>query len=84
MQLSDQIETLLPAHRERLFPPIEVLSMFVAQAQSAGGGCRQVVDEAKVKWLIGRLKLERGPMSLPCRRLRFGDLDEESRSVLAC
>lgn len=31
----DQVEALLPVHRERLFPPTEVLSMFLAQALSA-------------------------------------------------
>ena len=28
----DQVESLLPDHRERLFPPTETLSMFLAQA----------------------------------------------------
>ena len=28
-QWLDQVETLLPAHRERLFPPTEALSMFL-------------------------------------------------------
>jgi len=54
-QLFDQVEQLLPAHRERLFPPTETLSMFVAQALSADGSCRQVVDEAMVKRVIGGL-----------------------------
>jgi hypothetical protein len=31
----DQVEALLPAHRERLFPPTETLSIFMAQALSA-------------------------------------------------
>jgi len=30
--LTDQVEALLPEHRERLFPPTETLSMFLAQA----------------------------------------------------
>ncbi len=30
----DQVESLLPDHRERLFPPTETLSMFLAQAMS--------------------------------------------------
>ena len=30
--LLDCIEALLPRHRERLFPPAETLSMFMAQA----------------------------------------------------
>ena len=34
-QWLDQVEALLPAHRERLFPPTEALSMFLSQALSA-------------------------------------------------
>ena len=51
-ELLDDVESLLPAHRERLFPPIETLSMFMAQALSADGSCRQVVNDAAVKRLI--------------------------------
>ena len=47
-QLFDHVETLLPAHRERLFPPTETLSMFLAQALSTDGSCQQVVDDAMV------------------------------------
>ena len=55
-QLFDRVEALLPAHRERLFPPTETLSMFLAQALSADGSCRQAVNDAMVKRLIGGLK----------------------------
>ena len=55
-QLLDRVEALLPEHRERLFPPTETLSMFLAQALSADGGCRQVVNDAMVKRAIGGLK----------------------------
>ena len=54
--LFDRIEALLPAHRERLFPPTETLSLFLAQALSADGSCRQVVNDAMVKRVIGGLK----------------------------
>jgi len=54
-QLLDQVATLRPAHRERLFPPTETLAMFMAQALSADGSCRQVVDDAAVKRLIAGL-----------------------------
>ena len=43
-ELLDDVEALLPDHRERLFPPTETLSMFLAQALSADGSCRQAVD----------------------------------------
>jgi hypothetical protein len=51
-QLFDQIEELLPEHRERLYPPTETLSMFLSQALSADGSCQQVVNEAMVKRVI--------------------------------
>ncbi len=51
-QLLEQVESLLPEHRERLFPPTETLSMFLAQALSAGGSCREVVNDAAVKRLV--------------------------------
>ena len=51
-QLLDDLESLLPEHRERLFPPTETLSMFMAQVLSADGSCRQAVDDAAVKRLI--------------------------------
>ena len=51
----DQVEALLPEHRERLFPPTETLSMFLGQALSADRSCQQAVDEAAVKRLTGGL-----------------------------
>jgi len=51
-ELFDRLEALLPEHRERLFPPTETLSMFLAQALSADGSCRQVVDDAMVKRVV--------------------------------
>jgi hypothetical protein len=55
-QLFDRVEASLPEHRERLFPPTETLSMFLAQTLSADGSCRQVVNDAMVKRVIGGLK----------------------------
>ena len=51
-QLLDKVESLLPEHREREFPPTETLSMFLAQALSADGSCREVVNDAAVKRLV--------------------------------
>jgi hypothetical protein len=50
--LYDDVSALLPEHRERLFPPTETLSMFLAQVVSADGSCRQAVDDAAVKSLL--------------------------------
>lgn len=51
----DQIEALLPEHRERLFPPTETLSMFLAQALAADRSCQNAVNESAIKRLIGGL-----------------------------
>ena len=56
-ELFDQVEALLPQHRERLFAPTETLSMFLAQALSADGACQKAVNEAAVKRLAGDLPL---------------------------
>ena len=47
-ELFDALEALLPAHRERLFPPTETLSMFMAQALKPDRSCQSVVNEAAV------------------------------------
>jgi len=51
----EQVELLLPEHRERLFPPTEVLSMFLAQAMSADRSCQRAVNESAIKRLAGGL-----------------------------
>jgi hypothetical protein len=56
-ELFDQVESLLPQHRERLFPPTETLSMFLAQALSADRSCQKAVDEAATKRLVSGLPL---------------------------
>ena len=38
--LLSKVESLLPDHRERLFPPTETLSMFMAQALSPDRSCQ--------------------------------------------
>jgi hypothetical protein len=53
--LFDRLETLLPAHRERLFPPTETLAMFISQAMSADRSCQNIVNQAAVQRLVGGL-----------------------------
>jgi hypothetical protein len=53
--LLNKVEALLPEHRERLFPPTETLSMFLAQAMSADRSCQNSVNQAAIKRLIGGL-----------------------------
>lgn len=55
-ELFDCVESLLPAHRERVFPPTETLSMFMAQALSADRSCQRVVNDLAVKQLHSGLK----------------------------
>lgn len=50
--LLDTLEASLPGHRERLFPPAETLSMFLAQAMKPDRSCQGIVDDAAVKRLI--------------------------------
>jgi hypothetical protein len=53
--LFDKVESLLPAHRERRYPPTETLSMFLAQAMSADRSCQNIVNQAVVQRLTGGL-----------------------------
>ena len=53
----DQVESLLPDHRERLFPPTETLSMFLGQVMSADRSCQFAVNTVAIKRLIGGLPI---------------------------
>lgn len=44
-QLFSKLEELLPAHRERQFPPTETLSMFLAQAMNEDRSCQNIVNQ---------------------------------------
>lgn len=56
-ELLEEVESLLPEHRERLFPPTETLSMFLAQVLSADSSCQNIVNETAVKRLGAGLPL---------------------------
>lgn len=56
-QLLSTVESLLPVHRERLFPPTEALSMFLTQVMSSDGSCQQAVNHAAVNRMMGGLPL---------------------------
>ena len=53
--LSDQMASLVPQHRERLFPPLETLSMFLAQVLSEDRSCQNTVNKAAVQRLSNGL-----------------------------
>ncbi|MGZ8943719.1 MAG: IS4 family transposase [Methylobacter sp.] len=51
-ELLELTESTLPEHRERLFPPPETLSLFLAQALKPDRSCQSMVNDAAVKRLI--------------------------------
>ena len=55
--LLDEVESLLPEHRERLFPPTETLSMYLAQALNADRSCQKAVNDTAVRRWSGGLPL---------------------------
>lgn len=54
--LLDEVESLLPPHRERLFPPTETLSIFLAQAVDADRSCRKAVNGMAMQRLADGLR----------------------------
>ncbi|MGP1667310.1 MAG: IS4 family transposase [Rhodanobacter sp.] len=48
----DMLEASLPNHRERLFPPTETLSMFMAQALKPDRSCQGIVNDAAVNRML--------------------------------
>ena len=71
----DQVESLLPEHRERLFPPTETLSMFLAQAMSTDRSCQKAVDDAAIKRLMGGLPICSTHTGAYCRARKRLPLD---------
>ena len=43
-ELMQTVESLLPEHRERLYPPTVTLSMFMRQVLEADGSCQKAVN----------------------------------------
>jgi len=54
-QLLERVAALVPEHRERAFPPTKTLAMFMTQALSADGSCRQALDDYGVERAIAGL-----------------------------
>ncbi|VVN40638.1 hypothetical protein PS639_05341 [Pseudomonas fluorescens] len=55
-ELLQRVESALPEYRERLFPPTETLSMFLAQAMSADRSCQNAVNDLSIKRSCGGIK----------------------------
>ena len=51
----NEVESLLPEHRERVFPPTETLSMFLAQALNADRSCQKAVSHTALYRMAGGL-----------------------------
>lgn len=54
-ELLSTVEELLPEHRERLYPPTETLSMFLAQAMNDDRSCQKAVNDAAIQRIMGGL-----------------------------
>jgi hypothetical protein len=80
--LMEQVESLLPEHRERMFPPTETLSMFLTQAMSADRSCQRAVDDAAIKRLMGALPICSTHTGAYCQARKR--LPLEMVSTLAC
>ena len=55
-RLLETVESLLPEHRERQFPPPQTLAMFLGQIMSADGSCQRIVDQLTVGRLLVGMK----------------------------
>ena len=73
--LLEQVESVLPEHRERLFPPTETLSMFLAQALNVDRSCQKAVADAAIKRLVGGLPVCSTHTGAHCRARRRLPLD---------
>ena len=63
-ELAKEVQALLPDHRERVFPPIETRSLFLAQVMSPDQSCQQTVNQAAIDRLaIGCLPAARELLS---------------------
>ena len=50
-ELHETLQSQLPEHRQRLYPPTETLSMFLAQAMADDRSCQRVVNERAIERL---------------------------------
>ena len=48
-KLFTAIDELLPTHRDRCFPPMETLSLFLTQTMNADSSCQNIVNEFAVR-----------------------------------
>lgn len=63
----DQVESLLPVHRERLLPPTETLAMFMAQTLNADRSCQNAINEFSARRIAGGLQACSSSTAAYCR-----------------
>lgn len=56
-ELLDSVESLLPEHRERLYPPTETLSMFLTQTLNEDRSCQKAVNDSVINRVINGLSV---------------------------
>lgn len=77
--LLEKVEELLPDHRERVYPPTETLSMFLAQAMSADRSCQNIVNQSAIQRLCGGLTVNSTHTGGYCRARQRLPLEVVSR-----
>jgi len=65
--LLELTESLLPEHRERLYPPTETLSMFMGQVLAADGSCQKAVDGWAAQRVAAGLRVDSVNTGAYCR-----------------
>ena len=55
--LLNKVESILPDHRERLFPPTETLSMFLSQVLNSDSSCQHIVNNSSVSRMVSCLTM---------------------------
>lgn len=66
-ELLDTLEGQLPEHRERLYPPTETLSMFLAQTLNEDRSCQKAVNDAALNRAFGGLPVVSTSTGAYCR-----------------
>lgn len=73
--LADEISTLTPEYRDRVYPPTKVLSMFLTQAMSADRSCQNIVNQAALQRVIHQQNLTSTRTGAYCRARQKLPLD---------
>lgn len=73
-RLLETAEMALPVHRERLFPPTETLSLFLAQALNDDRSCQAMLNDSAAQRMVNglprcsthtRQKVQKSDLNIP-------------------